>query len=209
MNAQSGIDHRLGILSHFAGADRVENGSADAAGGGGQFRVALGGGSGQVFFRLVTRQRRRGDDAPGQPLRGHRDGEVPRVAEVVGLDQRRGVQAGAADGDPAAAERAQVAHRGGEGGEGCSGSPKRSSDSGCTWYSRLARVCSGPDAANAPSWLGAIASGSLRRHRYSQPMASLPLQLLANWFSVRAPLTLNTMRSCRWSCRLAPTPGSA
>ena len=65
----------------------------------------------------------------------------------------------------APAGRAQVAHRGGEGREGCSGSPKRSSDKGCTWYSRLARSCSGPLRAKAPSWLGAMASGPLRLSR--------------------------------------------
>ncbi|MCY1454259.1 hypothetical protein D9M71_713110 [compost metagenome] len=47
-------------------------------------------------------------------------------------------------------------------GNGCSGSPKRSSDSGCTWYCRLAVACSGPERTNAPNWLGAIASGPLR-----------------------------------------------
>ncbi|MNV74990.1 hypothetical protein D3C71_1682500 [compost metagenome] len=50
-------------------------------------------------------------------------------------------------------------------GKGCKGSPKRSSDSGWTWYSRFAEVCSGPERAKAPSWLGAIDSGPLRLYR--------------------------------------------
>ena len=66
MYAQTRIDHRFTALAHGAGADRVEDGSADLA------RSAL-----QVFFALVLRPRLvflgpvagqsgRGDDAPGQ-----------------------------------------------------------------------------------------------------------------------------------------------
>ena len=44
-------------------------------------------------------------------------------------------------------------------GNECNGSPNLSSDSGCTWYSRLGRAMAGAEHANAPSWLGLIASG--------------------------------------------------
>ncbi|SST09695.1 Uncharacterised protein [Acinetobacter baumannii] len=50
-------------------------------------------------------------------------------------------------------------------GKACSGSPKRSSESGWTWYSRLAEGCCGSERAKAPSWLGAIDNGPLRLAR--------------------------------------------
>ncbi|MCY1464923.1 hypothetical protein D9M71_830060 [compost metagenome] len=50
-------------------------------------------------------------------------------------------------------------------GKRCNGSPKRSSDKGCTWYCKLAVACSGLERTNAPNWLGAMASGPLRSYR--------------------------------------------
>ncbi|MNV57297.1 hypothetical protein D3C71_1496220 [compost metagenome] len=92
-------------------------------------------------------------------------------------------------------------------GNACSGSPNASSDSGCTWYSRLGWGRSGRLRVNAPSCDGAMLMGPLRLKAYSMPMRALPSRLDASTLSVGAPCTLNTVRICRWSCRLAPTPG--
>ncbi len=92
---------------------------------------------------------------------------------------------------------------------GCSGSPKRSSDSGCTWYSRSGRDTCALLVAKQPSWLGLIDSGPERVNRYCSAMPALATQLCDSVFSVVTPLTSNTMRNCKWSCRLAPTPESA
>jgi hypothetical protein len=72
----------------------------------------------------------------------------------------------------------------------CSGSPNASRLSGCTWYSRLGHSKSGEERVKAPSWLGAMLMGPVRRNRYSSPMPALPQGVLANWLSVRAPRTL-------------------
>src|SRR3989344_4750458 len=49
--------------------------------------------------------------------------------------------------------------------------------------------------------------GPLRLVAYSSPILALPQSELAMVLSVATPLTLNTARICRWSCKLAPTPG--
>ena len=51
--------------------------------------------------------------------------------------------------------------------------------------------------------------GPLRDSRYCRPMPALPHRLCGEVLSVFAPRVLNTARICRWSCRLAPTPGSS
>ena len=75
-------------------------------------------------------------------------------------------------------------------GKRCSGSPKASSESGCTWYSRLGQGCCGSLRVKAPSWLGAMLSGPLRRSAYSSAIASRPDHEWARVLSVRAPCTL-------------------
>src|SRR6185436_2874739 len=45
-----------------------------------------------------------------------------------------------------------------------------------------------------------------RRNAYSSPIFTLPHHEFASVLSVRAFCTLNAERSCRWSCRLPPTP---
>jgi hypothetical protein len=152
------------VIAHAAGADRVEDRGADSRGGFVQLLFALQAVAGQVFHRF-ERCRAGRDDAPGQADGIGGDAQVFRMAEVVGLNQRRVLRVGRADIDPPTALRAQVADRRGERRETCSGSPKRSSDSGCTWYSRLAEGLLRPERANAPSWLGAIDSGPLRSYR--------------------------------------------
>src|SRR5688572_650977 len=89
----------------------------------------------------------------------------------------------------------------------CGGSPKRSSEIGCTWYSRLAVACDGSDFTNAPICDGGIVIGPLRRHAYSRPILPLCHHEPSSVLSVSACFTLNAIRSCRWSCRLPPTPG--
>ena len=74
-------------------------------------------------------------------------------------------------------------------GKSCSGSPKRSSDSGCTWYSRLACASAGRLFVNAPSCDGAMLIGPARRSAYCRPIRAFPHQLLASVFSVRVPET--------------------
>ena len=91
----------------------------------------------------------------------------------------------------------------------CNGSPKRSSDSGCTCHSMLADGCAGSLFANAPSCEGGMVSGPVRKSRYSRPIAALPNSELARSFRVVTPCTLYTVRICRWSCRFSPTPGSS
>ena len=94
-------------------------------------------------------------------------------------------------------------------GKRCSGSPNLSSVSGCTWYSMFGVACSGEERVKPPSCDGAIVSGPVRNSAYSSAIFALPIQLLASLFSVSTFCTLNPMRSCRWSCRFSPTPGSS
>ena len=54
-----------------------------------------------------------------------------------------------------------------------------------------------------------MVSGPVRNSAYSAAMAALPRSVAARWFMVIVPWTLNTSRSCRWSCRLPPTPESS
>ena len=62
---------------------------------------------------------------------------------------------------------------------------------------------------NAPNCEGAILIGPLRLNTYSIPILALPHQLLASVLSVCTPCTLKTDRICKWSCKLAPTPGKS
>src|SRR6478736_4642562 len=71
--------------------------------------------------------------------------------------------------------------------KGCSGSPKASRLSGCTWYSMLGYGCSGELRVNAPSCDGAMLMGPLRLNAYSIPIFALPHQLLASVLSVVTP----------------------
>src|SRR5436853_7570428 len=57
---------------------------------------------------------------------------------------------------------------------GCSGSPKASSDSGCTWYSTFGCGCDGSLRVKAPSCDGAMLIGPLRLSAYSSPISALP-----------------------------------
>src|ERR1700692_4088826 len=72
-------------------------------------------------------------------------------------------------------------------GKRCSGSPNLSSDSGCTWYSRLDVACDSSDLVNTPSWLGALLRGPPRRHADSRPISIWPKRLLASPLSERMP----------------------
>ena len=56
----------------------------------------------------------------------------------------------------------------------CSGSPKASSDSGCTWYWILGQGWSGELRVKAPSCDGAMLIGPVWRSAYSSPMRALP-----------------------------------
>ena len=94
-------------------------------------------------------------------------------------------------------------------GKGWSGSPNFSSDSGCTWYSRFGVSREGSDLAKAPSWLGDMVIGPRRNRAYSSPMPTRPSRLLARSLIVLVLRTLKARRTCKWSCRLSPTPGSA
>ena len=67
--------------------------------------------------------------------------------------------------------------------------------------------CAGALRMKAPSCEGAMLIGPLRRSAYSSAILALPQSGEASALSVRTPSTLNTARICRWSCRLAPTPG--
>src|SRR5688500_9311269 len=73
---------------------------------------------------------------------------------------------------------------------GCSGSPKASSDSGCTWYSRLGKGCDGSLRVNAPSCDGAMLIGPLRLAAYSSAIIALPNHERVIVFSVFTPSTL-------------------
>ncbi len=75
-------------------------------------------------------------------------------------------------------------------GKACSGSPKASSDRGCTWYCRLACGRSGRLRVKAPSCEGAMLIGPVRRSAYSRPILALPTQLPASTLSVGTSLTL-------------------
>src|ERR1700741_4520984 len=72
----------------------------------------------------------------------------------------------------------------------CSGSPKASSDSGCTWYCRFGHSWSGELRVNAPSCEGAMLIGPLRLSMYSSPILALPNIDEASTLSVGAPLIL-------------------
>src|SRR5688572_3335962 len=69
----------------------------------------------------------------------------------------------------------------------CSGSPKASSERGCTWYSRFGQSCSGELRVKAPSCDGAMLIGPLRFHAYSRPIFALPISDEAITLSVGAP----------------------
>ena len=75
-------------------------------------------------------------------------------------------------------------------GNGCSGSPNLSSDSGCTCHSMLAEGCDGSLLAKAPSCDGGMVSGPVLNSRYSSPIAALPSSELARWLSVTTLCTL-------------------
>ena len=61
----------------------------------------------------------------------------------------------------------------------CSGSPKASSESGWTWYSRFGCGSSGRLRVKAPSCDGAMLIGPLRFQAYSRPIFALPQSELA------------------------------
>src|SRR4051812_35370335 len=73
---------------------------------------------------------------------------------------------------------------------GCSGSPKASSDSGCTWYWMFGCSCVASLRVKAPSCDGAMLIGPLRLTTYSSPMSALPHHELAIVLSVFTPSTL-------------------
>ena len=75
-------------------------------------------------------------------------------------------------------------------GNGCSGSPKRSRLSGCTWYWRSGVSRDGSLLAKQPSWLGAMVNGPRRNSAYSRPMATRPPRRLARSLSVAMSFTL-------------------
>ena len=77
------------------------------------------------------------------------------------------------------------------------------------WYSMFALAWPGSERVNAPSWLGAIVSGPVRKNRYSRPIWILPNGEWVHSLRVFTPLTLKAVRSCRWSCRFSPTPGAS
>src|SRR5687768_256188 len=73
---------------------------------------------------------------------------------------------------------------------GCSGSPKASSDSGCTWYSMLGHGCDGSLRVKAPSCDGAMLIGPLRFQAYSSAIIALPHHERVIVLSVFTPSTL-------------------
>ena len=115
-----------------------------------------------------------------------------------------------ADTDAAATGGIEVADARREGRESCRWAGRRHAGSrGCTWYCRLA--CDAPrggfSSRRRRAARGPCSSGPVRRSAYSRAYPrGAPTGLEASTFNVRTPLTLNTGRICRWSCRLAPTP---
>src|SRR3982751_4271564 len=81
----------------------------------------------------------------------------------------------------------------------CGGSPKRSSEIGCTWYSRFGVACDGSERVNAPIWDGGMVIAPERDHAYVHAMRPLCHHEPSSVLSVSAFLILNAMRSCRWS----------
>src|SRR6185503_14441831 len=79
----------------------------------------------------------------------------------------------------------------------CSGSPKASSESGWTWYSRLGCASPGRLFVNAPSCDGAMLIGPLRDHAYCRPISALPQADDAIVLSVFVPSTPYTARIWR------------
>ena len=71
----------------------------------------------------------------------------------------------------------------------CSGWPKASSDSGCTWYSRFGCARPGSLRVKAPSCDGAMLIGPLRLSAYSMPIIALPHNEFAMVLSVFTPST--------------------
>src|ERR1700741_3538144 len=71
----------------------------------------------------------------------------------------------------------------------CSGWPKASSESGCTWYPRFAWARDGSLFVKAPSCDGAMLIGPLRLKAYSRPNIALPHRVLAIVLSVFTPET--------------------
>src|SRR3990167_1894888 len=82
-------------------------------------------------------------------------------------------------------------------GNPCSGSPKASSESGCTWYSMLGQGWSALLRVKAPSCEGAMLMGPLRLMAYSSPILALPMSELARVLRVLTLCTLYTERICR------------
>ena len=181
---------------------------ADLAGSTGEFRVALELRTGHELLRRVARQRARTQRC-GASGAGRRRRCVDPPPWPDSWARSSAPQPGRPSGCAIAPREVgrRLHTEAVNAGNGCSGSPNLSSDSGCTWYSTLGRCRSALDIANAPSWLGLIVSGPRRVKAYCSAMPSLAKGLDASVLSVRTPCTLNAMRSCRWSCRLAPTPG--
>ena len=178
-DAQPAVDHRHRVAgeAHFGGADRMKDRGADIAGGLYQSRLVVVAhrGTRQIFVGMITapapaaprcaasagsHRRRRGglrrskDNWAGSPARRRRSARAqPHEPRLVGCRlQTLAVKAGNL----------------------CSGSPKRSSDSGCTWNCRLAR-----------SWsrIGAGEQAELRR-RHGQ--GSAPEQRIFGQHAARA-----------------------
>src|SRR6266478_5427203 len=76
-------------------------------------------------------------------------------------------------------------------GKTCSGSPKRSSDNGCTWNWMLARSRDGSERVNSPSWDGAMVKGPRRRNAYSNP---IPMRPKTEWYIVFSVFTPDTLK---------------
>src|SRR5258705_382578 len=83
-------------------------------------------------------------------------------------------------------------------GKVCSGSPKRSSDSGCTWNWMLARSRDGSERVNNPSWDGAMVNGPRRRNAYSNP---IPMRPKTEWYVVFSVFTPDTLKIARSEIR--------
>ncbi len=189
----------------------MEDRRADVAGGADQLGFAL-----QLGARAGTRSGANRARAGAAAIR-----RVSRIAsaatraifvrrQVVRPDRGHGAGLGRGGAHLAAAGRAQVADRGGERRKRVQRLVEAVEAQRLDMIFEIgggeARVAAGEGAQLRGCHGQRPASGT---GRTPPPWPPCPSSVPARWFMVIVPWTLNTSRSCRWSCRLPPTPGSS
>ena len=130
-----------------------------------------------------------------------------RGTQVIGHDLRRRIAVGRCDAHMAARGGTQIADAGRKRGKRVQGFAEFFQRQGLHVVLQIRRGLLRIGLGERPQLR--------RRHRHrarsgtthiARPICILPNQIAAMMFRVFTPCTLKTMRSCKWSCRLSPTP---